>query len=215
MKDETRKKIGNKTYYFNEYTKALITNDVYTEGYDGKYVVWIDVNGNLDTTNGWKKTSYGAWYYQENGKLVRGEKIINGHQYRFSEYSGQMMHGFSNDSEGYIFTDKDGNITKLNSGWYRLNAYGNTNWYYFVNGEPANGWLNGYYFTYDGSMCDSIIWEDSEMFAFDRNGHLRKNQWFLEYGNWYYAGSTGRVYTGERKIGNKTYWFNDDGVWVK
>ena len=45
---------------------------------------WVNSNGNLDTTNGWKRSGYGDWYYQENGKLVTGKKVINGIEYEFS-----------------------------------------------------------------------------------------------------------------------------------
>lgn len=76
--------------------------------------------------------------------------------------------------------------------------------------------MNGYYFNYRGEMTTGKYYmDDGVIFAFDQNGHQRKSQWFVEHGSWYYAGSTGRLYTGERKIGNKTYWFNDNGEWVK
>ena len=34
-------------------------------------------------------------------------------------------------------------------------------------------------------------------------------------GVWYYTDAKGRAYTGERKINGTTYWFANDGIWVK
>lgn len=42
-------------------------------------------------------------------------------------------------------------------------------------------------------------------------GGIPYTGWKLFNGDWYYAGSTGRLYTGERSIGGKTYWFNENG----
>lgn len=53
------------------------------------------------------------------------------------------------------------------------------------------------------------------LYLFDRNGILQKNGWKLVDGIWYYAGTTGRLYTGERRIGGKTYWFNHNGEWIR
>ena len=55
----------------------------------------------------------------------------------------------------------------------------------------------------------------SEIYMFDKDGHLRTNGWICENGTWYYAGKTGRLYTGERKIGGVTYLFDDMGRWVR
>ena len=50
---------------------------------------------------------------------------------------------------------------------------------------------------------------------FDDNGHLIKNRWIYRWGKWYYASASGRLYTGQRKIGGTTYWFDSEGVWVR
>ncbi|WP_390607582.1 hypothetical protein [Dorea longicatena] len=46
-------------------------------------------------------------------------------------------------------------------------------------------------------------------------GGLPYTGWKLFNGDWYYAGSTGRLYTGEGSIGGKTYWFNENGKWIR
>ena len=101
------------------------------------------------------------------------------------------------------------------NGWYQAKVYGETCWYYFVSGKPASGWLNGYYFGYNGYMTSGYVSTMSGIYMFDRDGHLRTNGWICENGTWYYAGKTGRLYTGERKIGGATYLFDDMGRWVR
>ena len=101
------------------------------------------------------------------------------------------------------------------NGWYQAKVYGETCWYYFVSGKPASGWLNGYYFGYNGYMTSGYVSTMSGIYMFDKDGHLRTNGWICENGTWYYAGKTGRLYTGERKIGGVTYLFDDMGRWVR
>ena len=88
-------------------------------------------------------------------------------------------------------------------------------WYYFSNGTPVNGWLNGYCFEY-GRMADGLFRDNLDnIYMFDDNGHLIKNRWIYRWGKWYYASASGRLYTGQRKIGGTTYWFDSEGVWVR
>lgn len=75
-------------------------------------------------------------------------------------------------------------------------------WFYFENGEPANGWLwyNGksYYINNDGSM---------------------KTGWLLEDGTWYLFNQGGDMATGWAKAGEQWYYFDYNGAmqkgWVK
>ena len=53
------------------------------------------------------------------------------------------------------------------------------------------------------------------MYVYDDNGYLLKNGWHKLHGVWYYTDAKGRAYTGERKINGTTYWFTNDGIWVK
>ena len=53
------------------------------------------------------------------------------------------------------------------------------------------------------------------IYVYDDNGYLLKNGWHKLDGVWYYTDAKGRAYTGERKINGTTYWFANDGIWVK
>ena len=210
---DQKKKIGNLNFYFWS-TGEMIENSTLYDNKTGTYY-WINGNGNLDTSNGWKRDSDGGWYYQENGKLVTGKKTVNGREYYFYP----RMRGteiICENGKQYVYYDENGAKTILTNGWYYLQNYGDYNWYYFINGTPADGWVNGYYFPYNGRMANGIVSDYFDnQYMFDENGHLIKNQWIFRWGDWYYASASGRLYTGERTIGGVKYLFGDDGVWVQ
>lgn len=206
LNKETKKKIGNLEFYFSSYDGSMLSNAAI-------YGQWINGNGNLDTSDGWKRSGDGEWYYQENGKLVNGKKVIGGREYQF--FPRMRANEVVQEQNGYVYYDENGIKSALTNGWYYLKTYNNYSWYYFVNGAPAKGWLNGYYFEY-GRMSDGILWDSLDnIYMFDENGHLVKNQWTFRWGNWYYASASGRLYTGERTINGAKYWFGEDGVWIK
>lgn len=201
---EEKKKIGDLEFYFSSYSGAMISNNAFNNQ-------WINSNGNLDTTNGWKRSGYGDWYYQENGKLVTGKKVIDGIEYEFSPAMRAEQIAWMQN----VYYDENGIRTVLTDGWYHLKEYGEYSWYYFSNGTPVNGWLNGYCFEY-GRMADGLFRDNLDnIYMFDDNGHLIKNRWIYRWGKWYYASASGRLYTGQRKIGGTTYWFDSEGVWVR
>lgn len=80
---------------------------------------WINSNGNLDTTNGWKRSGYGDWYYQENGKLVTGKKVIDGIEYEFSPAMRAEQIAWMQN----VYYDENGIRTVLTDGWYHLKEY--------------------------------------------------------------------------------------------
>ena len=207
-----KKKIGNLTYYFYN-DGEMISNSLYSEySSDGFKYYWINSNGNIDEGTGWRQTKWGSWYYLENGNIVTGNKKVNGSEYYFNP---SMYIGMREDNGRYYLYDDSGSRQVCTNGWYQAKVYGETCWYYFVSGKPASGWLNGYYFGYNGYMTSGYVSTMSGIYMFDKDGHLRTNGWICENGTWYYAGKTGRLYTGERKIGGVTYLFDDMGRWVR
>ena len=232
-------KQGNSWYYVDEYLELnrepakLINGQVYCFDYDGAMLTntrfnivddeffWVNENGTYDLTDGWKyNPDADCWYYQKEGEFLRGNQVIEGREYHFDEESCRLRTGIYYENGQYKYADENGEITVLTSGWYDLKTLGSVHRYYFIDGEPASGWIDGHYFYVDGQMAQGITCLADNpytgvYYAFDNNGQLRKNQWFVEDGDWHYAGPLGCVYTGERKIGNKTYWFTNDGRWVK
>ena len=209
------KVIDGKTYYFYESDGMLRKNTPHYDNKTGdKY--WIDNNGNKDTSTGWKKASWGRWYYVENGKLVVGSKKIGGVDYYF--YDGGEMADSTIAYVGekcFLFDENGKKIDVSRDGWYKgKNRDGFLTWYYFKGGQPYNGPLGNYYIAY-GTMVTGTYGTTHGLYLFDNNGIQQKNGWKLVNGIWYYAGSTGRLYTGERNIGGKKYWFNENGEWIR
>ena len=219
-----KKTINGATYYF-EMSGIMLQNTTYYDEKESRYY-WINNNGNLDISTGWKKyhstgwnnNSWTAWYYVENGKLVTGEKKINGIEYCFSGY-GRMYESetyYNSDNEKWFLIDENGKkIDVSRTGWYQIREDGENVWYYFQNGQPYDGEL-GNYLIVDGRMVTGTFGRSNSVYLFDDSGILQKNGWKLYKGTWYYAGSTGRLYTGERNIGGKKYWFDPySGEWLR
>ena len=60
-----------------------------------------------------------------------------------------------------------------------------------------------------------LFYTGVEFYLFDGSGAMVKGGWAKVDGYWYYASSNGRLYTGERTINGKKYWFTGSGIWVK
>ena len=215
MNSEKKKTINGKTYYFWDEGLMMQNTTYYDQKTETRY--WINNDGVLDTSTGWKKGSWNTWYYVENGKIVTGDKKINGVTYMFDQGGQMLANSIRYDGENNKYFLYDGNGRKMDvskEGWYKVTEEGKTFWYYFENGRPYNGNIGNYYIQY-GRMITGIYGEINSNYLFDDNGVLQTNGWKLYDGRWYYAGSTGRLYTGERMIGGKKYWFNNSGKWIK
>ena len=205
-------KINGKTYHFDS-AGRMEKNCEFRENYDTRESLWFGADGAMDTTPGWKTDGSGHWYYVENGKLVSGKKIIKGVEYYFESGSYEMRQdGAFDDGKGYYICDKDGKSTSVAgfTGWYLNKELKGDVWYYFQGGKPYTGNI-GRYVTDRGRMITGIY----EGYMFDDNGLLVTNRWICRYNTWYYAGSTGKLYTGTRTVNGKTYLFAADGAWIK
>ena len=211
-----RQVIGGKTYYFNEWNYEMYAN---TTVYDHEYV-FVGSDGTVSKANGWQLGESGQWYYLENGILKTGWLNYGGKRYYLSPSTRTGYREVWNEDTGeheYYFFDQDGAVCEPNDGWFSIKSDGQTYWYYIKNGEPVrNGWYNGHCFYWDGEMITGSIWTGAdEIYVYDDNGYLLKNGWHKLHGVWYYTDAKGRAYTGERKINGTTYWFANDGIWVK
>ena len=215
--------IGGKTYYFY-YDGVMYANTLLDYGVDpdGLGHVWINKDGVVSKENGWKYVDGRGWCYLEDGKAKTGWLKSGKNWYYLTPY---MSTGYVRiwDDNGYEYEwnyfNQDGvwSETKLKDGWSSVTENGHTKWYYTKNGAPlTEQWYNGNYFNWDGSMATGTVYTESEpIYLYDENGYLLKNGWHKFDGDWYYTDAKGKVYTGERSIGGKTYWFNEGGVWIK
>lgn len=207
-------KIGGKTYYF-AWNGRMLSNETY---YGGENEIWINANGEKDMSNGWKVTKNNTWYYVENGSLKQGWLSYGGNWYYFGNnmYTGIDMVE-NNGVYEWAFFDSNGVYHELTNGWKSVKKYNETVWYYVKNGTPASGYVDGYYFYEDGEMITGQYHSVSgAKYFFDENGkQLKGTGWYYSDGSWFYINQDGTLATGERTIGGKKYWFNNNGYWIK
>ena len=166
---------------------------------DKTYV--FDKNGKLTTKTGWVgMKSYDGkntwWYYVTKGGVAKtGWQKISKKWYYFNEESGLMATGvytIYNDNEDNIydtyFFDENGVWQSKKAGWVSETRY-----YWSMNGEKA---YKAWWYFADGKAITG---------------------WKKLSGKWYYfSENDGEMYAdGTYYIGDKTYTFDKNGVWVK
>ena len=121
-----------------------------------------------------------------------------------------MWQGIWEENGRYFLIDENGKWTSISNGWHLNKEYGGNKWYYFQNGRPYTGNV-GRYAVDHGEMITGM----REGYMFDDNGLLITNRWVYLSNTWYYAGSTGKLYTGTRTVNGKTYLFDRSGALIK
>jgi glucan-binding YG repeat protein len=116
-------------------------------------------------------------------------------------------------------------MTSFAAGWEKDEA---GIWHYYdssddmVTGEWKKDGGKWFYLDDDGDMLTDS-WVDDDYYV-GSDGAMYVNQWYKGFGDddeqddpeddgehWYYFGSKGKKTEGKKKIGGKTYYFNDDG----
>ena len=185
-----RKKIDGKWYYF--YGSGEMAHDKWITFGDGKTV-----------------------YCTKDGSFATGPQTINGKKYLFKYADGTMIkytyhsgngkwyyyYGSGEMAQNKWITFKDGKTVYCTSdgsfatGWNKIGG----KWYLFkyADGTMIKYWYkagngNLYYFYGSGEMHTGWLKSDGKWYYFDTNGVMLKNT--------------------SRKIGSKTYQFNNSGV---
>ena len=253
-------KEGSAWYYYEN--GALARNKwisgKYWLGADGKMATssWVDngryyVDGNgvwvrnaqkpVEKKHGWIKEG-SAWYYYENGELVRN-KWISGKYWLGAD--GRMATSSWVDN-GRYYVDSNGAWVKdakkpeaKKHGWVKEG----TTWYYFYQGQIVkNAWIGSYWLGADGKMATSS-WVDNNRYYVGANGLwdknakkpeekavVKKNGWIKEGNTWYYyengtlarnkwagnywLGADGKMATSSW-VDNNRYYVGANGLWDK
>ena len=253
-------KEGSAWYYYEN--GALARNKwisgKYWLGADGKMATssWVDngryyVDGNgvwvrnaqkpVEKKHGWIKEG-SAWYYYENGELVRN-KWISGKYWLGAD--GRMATSSWVDN-GRYYVDSNGAWVKdakkpeaKKHGWVKEG----TTWYYFYQGQIVkNAWIGSYWLGADGKMATSS-WVDNNRYYVGANGLwdknakkpeekavVKKNGWIKEGNTWYYyengtlarnkwagnywLGADGKMAT-NAWVDNDRYYVDGNGAWVR
>ena len=196
--------------------------------YDGEYTVVIsglkDSFGNTVSLSykvqffdadsytakaGWTKDN-GYWYYYDSSlNLAVGWKKISGKWYYFNK-SGQMLTGWQKISKKWYYFNSSG---VMQTGWLKLSG----KWYYFESsGAMLTGWQKiskkWYYFNSSGVMLTGWQKISKKWYYFNSSGVMQTG-WLKLSGKWYYFESSGVMLANcSKKIGNKTYKFDKNGV---
>ena len=254
-------KEGSAWYYYEN--GALARNKwisgKYWLGADGKMATssWVDngryyVDGNgvwvrnakkpVEKKHGWIKEG-SAWYYYENGELVRNKWISDkywlGADGRMATSSWVDNGRYYVDSNGAWVKDAKKPEAKKH-GWVKEG----TTWYYFYQGQIVkNAWIGSYWLGADGKMATSS-WVDNGRYYVDANGAWVKDAqkqeaaksveqrqgWVKEGSTWYYyengalarnkwignywLGADGKMAT-NAWVDNGRYYVDANGAWVK
>ena len=172
--------------------------------------------------------SEGWYYFQNDGKLYRDntkKKKINGKYYYFNE-DGQMLYEWINTKEstatpGFVLDDqRDSNNNKINAtatagdmiyanevedgsraaGWYEidgasdLDSENDTDWYFFKKGEAKK------------ASRDAADAQETS-----KPGEIVYRKKIKVNGKYFCFDEQGKMQTGLQRIGNNTYYFDDNG----
>ena len=187
--------IGNKKYYF-------LSNGVLASGkivIGGKEYLASSENGELVTDdinydeegilkkNCWENINGDEYYIDASGKYLKGIYLIDSKYYCF-DANGKKYTGFYSENNSTKYFGKNG----METGWKEIDGA-------------------QYYFNLkDGYMYVGINIIDGKKYYFDENGKCK--QGFIKFvgGTTRYFDKDGMV-TGEQKIENKEYYFNEYG----
>ena len=222
--------IGKSKYIFNN--SGYMQNGLVS--YNGSKYYTDKNNGVLKT--GWVKLNNKWMYFDKtSGKQLTGLKQIGGSTY-YLQNDGYMFVG-TKEIDGYEYKfGADGALySKLKimpNGWKQ---YSNGDWVYYENNKRYTGYkkVNGkyYYFNNDGIMQTGWQYVNGQRLYFMSDGALG-NSWELVNGKWvyykngkqltgwidyngnkYYIASDGYMVTGEYKIGDIYYYFDNNGAY--
>ncbi len=188
--------INGKKYYFRKDGRMAIGRMKI-----GKYVHYFNSKGIYRKTlhdAGWETDKKGRRYCDGGDKYLKNcWKYIQGRKYRFNK-AGYALTGLQKVGKyTYYFRKKGSMVTEK---WVRVNG----NRYYFeANGRMAKStWIDDVYVGEDGKPIQGYVDETRD--------NPKKTGW-VGYGRLWKYYNNGRLVTGWKVIGGKTYYFQSSG----
>ena len=195
---------GNDGYYYDKNSGSKI--DLGTNRY-------VQVNDN--------------WYYvNAEGKILKGDQIIDGVQVNFNSYNGIQTKGEFVDSNGRVISEKNYNTYEAPSKFYDKNSGAlvkgqyfnhNGNWYYadaegnILEGEQTIDGVHVYFDSYGVQAKDAI----AEGYYYDKDSGARheapRKQFIKAGGKLYYLDDDNKISSGYKKIDGKDYFITGYG----
>ena len=215
-------------YYSGEYNGYYFESGVMAQDTIVNETYYVDINGKV--MKGWIYNGY-TYYYADptTGALVKNQWLtIDGKQYYFNNYD--MSKGCAWTPDGYCHFDENGVlINKVKPAswyqdpdtnkWYYINENGefNTKASLVIDGVKYyfNGYTKGAQFA-DFGLAQNCPWYDLDTQTMywinaDGNGIDTTDGWKKSDSGMFGYVENGKLVTGLKKIGNKTYYFGPLG----
>ena len=210
--------VGGKEYAIDGY--YLVDTDTYgyyyyqgdnDKAYSGYAYYSINANGTVNRTPGWDTVDGTSWVFiQSDGRLKTGWLYDNSSWYYLSPTMYKNVNG-NIGGRTYYFDSKGRSSDVYSSGYFK---YSGETTYYYEYGTVASGWrlISGNWYYFNNSMyTDGVYRIGSEYYYFNQEG-IMQTGWFRGiYDSWYYADSSGHLYTGLKTINGIQYLFGSNG----
>ena len=213
--------INNVPVYFDPYggrqAKGVFGNDGYFYDKDSGAKVYLGTNRYVQVNDNW-------YYVNAEGKILKGDQIIDGVQVNFNPYNGIQTKGELVDSNGRVISEDNYNTYETPSKFYDKNSGAlvkgqyfshDGKWYYAdAEGNILKGsqTIDGVdvYFDDDGVQAKDAVLNG---YYYDKDSGAGKelpHDQFIKIGNdLYYLSSNGR--TGNITIDGKDYYIEQNG----
>ena len=215
--------INNVPVYFDPYggrqAKGIFGNDGYFYDKDSGAKVDLGTNRYVQVNDNW-------YYVNAEGKILKGDQIIDGVQVNFNPYNGIQTKGELVDSNGRVISEENYNTYEAPSKFYDKNSGAlvkgqyfnhNGNWYYadaegnILEGEQTIDGVHVYFDSYGVQAKDAI----AEGYYYDKDSGARheapRKQFIKAGGKLYYLDDDNKISSGYKKIDGKDYFITGYG----
>ena len=208
--------------FFNDsgkQAKGVFGNDGYFYDKDSGAKVDLGTNRYVQVNDNW-------YYVNAEGKILKGDQIIDGVQVNFNPYNGIQTKGEFVDSKGRVISKENYNTYERPSKFYDKNSGAlvkgqyfnhNGNWYYanaegnILKGEQTIDGVHVYFDSYGVQAKDAI----AEGYYYDKDSGARheapRKQFIKAGGKLYYLDDDNKISSGYKKIDGKDYFITGYG----
>lgn len=201
--------IGKNWYYFGEDGWMFYDDWYYIEDENFKDAYYVFGKDGAMLSGGWVSLTWeysdgDSWtdwcYTDKSGACLEGWQKISGKWYYLSPYAySQGMYEIPEESDTYYYFGKD---CAMCTGWIKADYYGG------IKSEEVAAES-----TFDAEAIHHYYGGTTWLYA-NGSGVLQTG-WKQIKGTWYYFDEDHRMVRGPVEIDEQTYYFNENGAWVK
>ena len=211
---DTVRKIGSAYYGFG-YDGAMFDKTAFT--------AWDDTIANLSNyraknggqlyVNSW----YGRYHYGAEGRADQGLQTIGGKKYFFDDKGCAVSDQFKEIDGTLYHADDKGVLTEMTTEGFCYEDADHKNLCYIEGGKALrNAWKESkghyYYFDSEGyAVHDGIQEIKGKYYLFREDATMVEKGWVEYGGSKHFVLNSGALATGDRQIGDKWYYFDENG----